>query len=149
MITHFPQYIQWFLRLKKPLNAQCLSYLKNLWNKRKWLWLKVFNMIEEQIAKNPEWKRYQLHYPPIKTSEDFLKAKEDGNFHSIYGVILEIDDYGKFRRGWMWGISRKMIGRWIKQTWQLATCQMVQECMTLCLWRAGRKDAYDSNKRIY
>lgn len=80
-------------------------------------------MIEELIESNPEWKRYQSRYPPIKTSEDFLKAKEDGNFHSMYSVILEIDEYGKFRRGWMWSDFSQEEG-WEINKANFATCYL-------------------------
>lgn len=80
-------------------------------------------MIEELIESNQEWKMYQSRYPPIKTSEDFLKAKEDGLFHSIYGAILEIDVYKNFSRGWLWGDFSKEAD-WDIDKVNFATCYL-------------------------
>ncbi len=80
-------------------------------------------MIEEMIPDNPIWIIQQSRYPPIRTSEDFLKARDDGRFYSIYGAIVKIDEYKNFRRGWVWGDYSQKEG-WEINKANFATCYL-------------------------
>lgn len=61
------------------------------------------NIFREQYENDPEWIKYRSLFPAILTYDDFTHAMNDGNFHALIGMIVQIDNYRSFSRAWIIG----------------------------------------------